>query len=103
MITENFPYPPSDGAKLKVYHMLRGLSKNHEITLLSFGDNEDRVHINKIKSFCEHIELIPKNPRRFLLLKAVLNLFETKPFSLKTFNSKRMRERIKKNLIQKKV
>ena len=103
MITEDFPYPPSDGVRLRVYHILKGLSKRHEITLLSFIDGNDKVNIDKIKSFCEHIELIPKNPRKLLLLRVVLNLFETEPFSLSTFNSKRIRQRIRKTLIQKKI
>ena len=69
----------------------------------NFIDGNDKVNIDKIKSFCEHIELIPKNPRKLLLLRVVLNLFETEPFSLSTFNSKRIRQRIRKTLIQKKI
>jgi len=100
MITTDFPFPPIDGLRLKVYHMLKGLSIKHEIFLLAFIDSTDKIDFGEIKSFCEHIELIPKNPRKFLILKAIFNLFERKPFSLKTFNSNRMKERLKEILEQ---
>lgn len=102
MITEGFPFPPTDGVKLKVYHMLKGLSRQHEIFLLSFVDSKVNVDFGEIRSFCKQIELVSKNPRRFLILKAIFNIFERKPFSLKTFNSKKIRERLKAILVEEK-
>lgn len=32
-----FPYPPDNGSKLRVYHLLRSLAERHEVTLLSFA------------------------------------------------------------------
>ena len=28
-----FPYPPDNGSKLRVYHLLRALAQAHEVTL----------------------------------------------------------------------
>lgn len=33
-----YPYPPDNGAKLRVYHLLQGLAQAHEVHLLSFCD-----------------------------------------------------------------
>ena len=32
-----FPYPPDNGSKLRVYHLLRALAQAHEVTLVSFA------------------------------------------------------------------
>ncbi len=94
MITECFPFPPTDGVKIKVYHMLKGLSKRHDIHLLSFIESGQDVEIEAVRPFCRRIELIQKRPRRLTLLKAILNLFEKRPFSLKPFDSREMRDRL---------
>lgn len=31
-----FPYPPTNGSRLRIYHLLSGLAAAHEVTLLSF-------------------------------------------------------------------
>ena len=33
-----FPYPPNNGSKLRIYNLLRGLSQQHQVTLLSVLD-----------------------------------------------------------------
>lgn len=32
-----YPYPPDNGSKLRVYHLLRSLAERHRVTLLSFA------------------------------------------------------------------
>jgi sugar transferase (PEP-CTERM/EpsH1 system associated) len=99
MITEKFPFPPVDGVKLKVYHMLKGLSKRHTIVLLSFTEPDESIDFGDVKSFCEHIELVTKNKRNFLVPRVILNIFEREPFSLKLFDSPEMRGKIRNNLV----
>lgn len=98
MITEGFPFPPTDGVKLKVYHMLKGLSMKHDIFLLSFVDSKLDVNFGEIELFCRQIELVSKNQRSFTLLRTILNIFERTPFSLKPYNSHKMKRRLKKIL-----
>lgn len=93
MITERFPFPPNDGVRLKIYHMLKGLSRRHEIVLLSFTESLD-VNPGEIQSYCERIELIPRVTRSFPVFKSAINLFEDRPFSLKMFDSDLMRKKI---------
>lgn len=33
-----FPYPPDNGSKLRIFHLLEGLAKVHEVHLISFSD-----------------------------------------------------------------
>ncbi|MGH8323169.1 MAG: hypothetical protein ACRETD_05125, partial [Steroidobacteraceae bacterium] len=36
-----FPDPPSNGARLRVSHLLRALAPAHDVSLLSFADQPD--------------------------------------------------------------
>ena len=49
-----FPYPPHSGDKIRTYNILKHLSKDHLITLVSFT-HEDNENIKAIQDFCERI------------------------------------------------
>ena len=38
VVTPQFPYPPHQGASLRNYYIIKGLSQKHRVTLLSFVD-----------------------------------------------------------------
>ena len=37
-LTGNLPYPPTDGWKIRVFSLVRGLARRHEVTVVSFMD-----------------------------------------------------------------
>jgi glycosyltransferase involved in cell wall biosynthesis len=55
-----FPYPTNNGSKLRIYNLLRGLAKYHDVTLLSFADqpnvNPDAPEIRKV---CSDVHVVP--------------------------------------------
>jgi glycosyltransferase involved in cell wall biosynthesis len=58
-----FPYPPDNGYKLRVYHLLKALGERHDVTLLSFafeaakaGDAAGYVRA------CEDVRIVERNP-----------------------------------------
>jgi glycosyltransferase involved in cell wall biosynthesis len=58
-----FPYPPDNGAKIRVYHLLRALGQQHRVTLLSFAFGTAQPNgVAPLKTNCERIEVIPRNP-----------------------------------------
>lgn len=63
IISQEFPYPPSyTGAKLKLYNLLKYLSKKNEIYLISFiGSKEELDYVPKIKEFCSLVDTVPRN------------------------------------------
>ena len=91
-ISSWFPYPPINGAKIRIYNLIRELSKNHEITLLAFARTipiaEARSQINTLEQFCRKIEVVPAQefaPRSFTALKG---FFSSKPRSVvQTYSS----------------
>ncbi len=83
-----FPYPASNGSKLRIYNILKGLADHHDITLISFADQDnidaDAPHICKI---CKAVHVVPWssfNPESF---QAKLAFLHPKPrFVIDTFS-----------------
>jgi sugar transferase (PEP-CTERM/EpsH1 system associated) len=58
LIASRFPYPLEKGDKLRLYHQIKELSKNHHITLIAL--NEAHVstdHLAHLQSFCQQIHI----------------------------------------------
>lgn len=55
-----FPYPTNNGSKLRIYNLLLGLSKHHDVTLLSFADQPDvNPEAPEVRSICSEVQVIP--------------------------------------------
>jgi sugar transferase (PEP-CTERM/EpsH1 system associated) len=60
-ISEQFPYPLHDGGNLRTYHILRGLAREHEVTLLTHrGDSDEGL--TALSNICR-TALVPKTPK----------------------------------------
>lgn len=58
-----FPYPPDNGSKLRVYHLLRALAKAHAVTLVSFAfDTAQPKQSGDLRSLCTDVQVVPVNP-----------------------------------------
>lgn len=91
-----FPHPPSNGSKLRIYNLIKGLSKNHEVTLLSF--TESIVDTAEMKKFCPEVKVVPWtdfDPTRW---KARLGIFRLEPRSIVDTFSSEMAEAITETL-----
>lgn len=61
-ITARLPYPPTRGDRLRAYHFLRVLSREHQITLLSFiADESESANVAHLRPFCANIHLIHRS------------------------------------------
>jgi glycosyltransferase involved in cell wall biosynthesis len=56
-----YPFPPNNGSKLRVYHLLRGLAAQHKITLLSFREAQETAATDapEIRALCQEIQTVP--------------------------------------------
>jgi len=58
-----FPYPPDNGSKIRVYHLLRALGARHKVTLLSFAfDTASPEGANELNCFCADVATVRRNP-----------------------------------------
>jgi glycosyltransferase involved in cell wall biosynthesis len=56
-----FPYPPTNGSKLRIFNLLRGLAgAGHEVSLISFVEPDaDIVDPAGLASFCQDAQVVP--------------------------------------------
>jgi len=73
------PYPPDNGARLRNFHLLNGISEFHDITLLTFSEKdrfEDRSELEKI---CSKVSIVPKKDYDSKSRQAILGYLSSKP------------------------
>lgn len=79
-----WPYPADNGSKIRIYNLLRYLSQQHEVTLLSFAEaNEAQPEqIEHLRGFCAQVQVVPKPTYNPGALKATLGYLSSWPRSL---------------------
>ena len=58
-----YPYPPDNGARARVYNLLRELSKKHSVRLVSFIEHSSQAGESQLRpllGFCESVDTIPR-------------------------------------------
>jgi sugar transferase (PEP-CTERM/EpsH1 system associated) len=58
-ITHHIPYPPIAGARLRNFHLLKRLGKEHDIWLvvLSHDEHTNPQHVDSLKKFCREVKI----------------------------------------------
>jgi len=58
-----FPYPPHNGARLRVYNLLKTLAKQYRVDLLSFAEEEIHPADRKaLRGICRRVDIVPYRP-----------------------------------------
>ncbi len=90
-----FPYPPSNGSKLRIYNLLRALKSNHEVTLLSFSDQtQSESEALEVLSICSDLHIVPWREYNPKSVRARLGFLSLKPRSIVDTFSPEMAEKI---------
>ena len=74
-----FPFPPDNGSKLRIFNLISGLAKLHEITLLSFSDDIHRTNLKELHKICKSVHVLPTRKYDAGSRRAVLGLLGRKP------------------------
>jgi glycosyltransferase involved in cell wall biosynthesis len=74
-----FPYPADNGSKLRIYNLLRGLSSQHDITLISFADKPHTADVDGLQSICKSVHVIPNRDYNAYSKQAIWGFFGQKP------------------------
>ena len=89
-LTARFPYPLDKGDKLRDFNHIKGLSKNHSITLVSFINSKTKEeHVNKLRQYCDKIILVKKKTI-FQVFKSALSVGTKLPFQVAFYKSDAM-------------
>lgn len=90
-----FPYPTNNGSKLRIYNLLRGLEKHHNVTLLSFADQSDiSLDVTKIQEICSDVQIVPWYEFNPNSVRAWTGFLSFKPRSIVDTYSAEMSEKI---------
>jgi polysaccharide biosynthesis protein PslH len=96
-----YPHPPSNGSKLRINNLLRGLATQHVVTLLSFADESmDNPNSPELHAICKEVRIVPWKPYDPSSFRARLNLFSTIPRSLQDTYSVQMQQQVEQALSQ---
>lgn len=75
-----YPYPANNGSKMRVSALLRGLSAQHDVTLLSFyHPDEGEPQLAPLLQYCRRVEAITWHEYRPARWKALLGFFFARP------------------------
>lgn len=90
MLAHRIPYPPNKGDKIRSYHLLKHLARNHEVHLGAFVDDpQDWRYRTALDDLCASTKLLPLRP----LLRRVASsgaLFQGQALSLVYYRNRRL-------------
>jgi len=83
LLSSWFPYPTTNGSKLRVYNVLRVVARHHEVMLISFADRPDADPATPaLRALCRDIQVVPWAPFRPRSGRALRGVLSPKPRSL---------------------
>ena len=90
-----FPYPLSQGSKIRAYHLIKAVAKQHDVGLISFADVPVHLEwIDHLKQFCEIIEVIDHDPFTRSRFDTWRGWFSLQPSSVRSGYSKQMARKV---------
>jgi sugar transferase (PEP-CTERM/EpsH1 system associated) len=93
-LTSRLPYPPNRGDRLRVFNFIRELSREHEITLLSFvADTAETAQIAGLRPYCHDIHLVPMSRARSMAAAAT-GLWRPEPLQALYYRSAEMQRAV---------
>ncbi|MEZ4661160.1 MAG: glycosyltransferase, partial [Caldilineaceae bacterium] len=55
-----FPYPPSNGSKLRIFNLLTGLAQQHTIDLIAFAEEPAAtLALEPLQQICDRVQVVP--------------------------------------------
>ncbi|WP_029622650.1 TIGR03087 family PEP-CTERM/XrtA system glycosyltransferase [Sphingomonas elodea] len=101
-LAHRIPYPPDRGDKIRAYHLLRHLARDHRVHLIGFADDEDDLQRKGgLAPYTASREIFWRSPPNVLTgLRAVL---QCRPVSLVAFADAEMRQAVRRLLTERPI
>lgn len=106
-ITNLIPYPIDSGGKIKTYNTLKILSKNNDIDLMCFYENNGELkgkkHLYKLCKdiYCVKKPITTRKNIKYMLLMAIRNIFNEMPLVAYKYMDKKFLEKMNQNIKEK--
>jgi len=59
LLTQVLPYPPDSGPKVKTWNVIKYLTRQHELTLVSFARGDRSAEIEHLCQYCRAVHTVP--------------------------------------------
>ncbi|HZS10864.1 MAG TPA: glycosyltransferase [Nitrospirales bacterium] len=97
-ITNNVPYPPTDGWKIRVWAILRRLAARHAVTVVTFmRTTEDPSAADQLRANGIKVEAVRRDPR-YSAIKLMRGLVGRTAFSVLNYDDTRMHAMVRRVL-----
>lgn len=84
-LVHRLPYPPNKGDKVRSYHLLKHLLKQHRVFLGTFIDDpDDDQHISTLQSLCADLHVSKLSPRQ-AKVRSLMGLLKGEPLTLRYY------------------
>lgn len=81
MLTPYLPYPPNSGGQIRTYNLLRNLSSDHSITLVSLYKNDaEKAHSETLNTLCSKVYLCKRPEKPWQISNILKAVFGQLPF-----------------------
>ena len=87
-LTNRSPYPITDGQSRRTYNILKGLSRRHDVYLLSLYESIEEVKpecIKHLREVCAKVEMFPAPNKTLsvaMILRLLRSLFSRDPYTI---------------------
>jgi glycosyltransferase involved in cell wall biosynthesis len=83
LVSRWFPYPPDNGSRIRVFNLIKHLSRNHEIHLVSFAvETITEERLAAMRRYCRRVDVVLHESFEPNRLKALLGFFCWRPRSV---------------------
>lgn len=81
MLTPYLPYPPSSGGQVRSYNLIKNLSQQHDIFLVSLIKNDsEKAYIEKLAPYCKEIHVCKRSESPWTFSNIFRSVFGLFPF-----------------------
>jgi len=89
-LSHRLPVPPNKGEKIRAFHQLRYLARDHHVDLLALVDDPDDLdHLSLLDGVCQRCEVVPHGSKR-RGVAACRALLTRAPITLTSFYSREL-------------
>lgn len=83
-----YPYPPDNGGRQRTYHLVQGLARQHDVTLIGLHDSDQSPELpNELNDACRRVITLPRRAYIRGSRRALAALFSPQPrFLADTFD-----------------
>lgn len=93
-LTSRYPFPLEKGDKLRVFHLMREMSKHHDVYLAAIHDRTPTEYeFRQLDPYCEEIRVFPLRPFH-RLIGLIRAFFTGKPFQVGYYTHRKIHRKI---------